>query len=327
MQRKNVAAVIAVMLLFGPLAAPAAAYETKVFDLPNKSYVHDVSPAPGGLIWYTAQREGALGILDPKTGAVRLVKLGEGSAPHGVIMGKDGNAWITDGGLNAIVRFDPKTEEVKVWRLPEDSGYANLNTSAFDGDGNLWFTGQAGIYGRLDVAKGEVKVWDAPKGRGPYGITRTPNGEVWYVSFAGSYLGKIDRKTGNVTVIEPPHANSGTRRVWSDSKGDLWISEWNTGYLDRYSPKSGQWKGWHVPGGKPQSYAVYVDDRDVVWVSHWGSNAVYSFDPKTEKFTAVPGSAPNANVRQILGRPGEIWVPESGTSRIMRVRTGENAGE
>ena len=66
------------------------------------------------------------------TGKVRQVPLGPSSAPHGVIQAKDGTAWITDGGQNAIVRYDPKTEKIDVWKLPESSGYANLNTGAFD---------------------------------------------------------------------------------------------------------------------------------------------------------------------------------------------------
>src|SRR6266540_2122123 len=73
---------------------------------------HDVAPAADGGVWYTAQRTGELGYLDPKTGATRMVKLGSGSAPHGVIVGPDGNPWITDGGLNAIVRVDARRKEV-----------------------------------------------------------------------------------------------------------------------------------------------------------------------------------------------------------------------
>lgn len=301
-------------------AAGAADYETKLFDV--GTYIHDIAPGNDGLVWFTAQRAGQLGILNPKDGSVKLVDLGPGSKPHGVIMGPDGNAYITDGGQNAIVRYTPKDGQVKVWKLPEDTGYTNLNTPAFDGDGNVWFTGQTGIYGKVDVAKSEVKVWDAPKGRGPYGITGTPSGDVWFVSLAGSYLGKIDRKTGAVESFTPPGRDkAGQRRVWADSKGDLWISEWNSGLLSRYSPASKSWKDWKVPGEKAQNYAVYVDDKDVVWFSQWGANTVYSFDPKTEKFLGVPGSAPDANVRQILGRPGEIFLPESGTSKIMIVKT------
>src|SRR5687768_18514838 len=138
------------------LAAEARA-TTKVFQLPAGARPHDVAPGPDGTIWYTAQRQGALGILDPRTGRIRHVPLGEGSAPHGVIQGPDKAAWITDSGLNAIVRFDPTTEKLDVWKLPEDVGYANLNTGAFDGDGIHWFTGQNGIYGRLDPKTGEMK--------------------------------------------------------------------------------------------------------------------------------------------------------------------------
>ena len=302
-------------------ADEASPGQVRVFQLPEGARVHDVAPASDGKIWYTAQAQGALGILDPETGAVRQVPLGEGSAPHGVIQGPDGAAWITDGGQNAIVRYDPKNEAIKVWKLPEDTGYTNLNTGAFDGEGNYWFTGQNGIYGRLDPKSGAMKVWQDPEGRGPYGIAATPSGEVYYVSLAGSHLAKVDRKTGGVKIIEPPTAEQGARRVWSDSNGNLWISEWNSGQLSRYSPASGEWKSWRPPGERTQVYAVYVDDKDVVWISEWTSNSTFSFNPTTETWTRFPGSAAGANVRQILGRPGEVYLPESGTNRMMVVRT------
>ncbi|HET9335471.1 MAG TPA: lyase [Sphingomicrobium sp.] len=316
-------------LAVASLSVPACAEQpaakpdpnVRVFGLPGEGRVHDVAPAPDGKIWYTGQRQGTLGIIDPKTGDVREVPLGEGSAPHGVIQGPDGAAWITDSGLNAIVRYDPTTEKVTVWKLPAETGYANLNTGTFDGDGIHWFTGQNGIYGRLDPRTGEMKIFKDPDGRGPYGIAATPGGDVYYVSLAGSHLARIDRKTGEATVIEPPTPNQGARRVWSDSKGDLWISEWNSGQLSRYSPATKTWKSWKLPGDKPKAYAVYVDERDMVWVTDFGANATLTFDPRTEQWTSIPGSGPDANVRQILGRPGEVYLPESGTNRVMLVRT------
>lgn len=68
-------------------------------------------------------------------------------------------------------------------RPTETSGTRPSNRGhAFDGDGLLWFTGQSGIYGRLDPATGDMKIFPAPEGRGPYGITATPNGDVYFVS-------------------------------------------------------------------------------------------------------------------------------------------------
>ena len=68
-------------------------------------------------------------------------------------------------------------------------------------------------------------------------------------------------------------------------------------------------------------YAVYVDDRDQVWISEWTGNAMYRFDPATEKFERFDFARANVRVRQILGRPGEVWLPESGTEYISVIRT------
>ena len=249
--------------------------------------------------------------------------LGEGSAPHGVIPGPDGAAWITDGGQNAIVRYDPRTGEIKRWPLPAETGFANLNTATFDRKGALWFTGQSGIYGSLEPATGRLRVWKDPDGAGPYGITTTPDGRVFYASLAGSHIAEIDTATGKLRRIDPPNAGQGARRVWADGQGNVWVSEWNAGRLARYTPASGAWKDWRIPGSdRPHAYAVYVDERGTVWLSDWGTNTVMSFDPATERFTPYPGSAPDANVRQLSGRPGEILVPESGLDRIRIIRYG-----
>jgi virginiamycin B lyase len=263
------------------------------------------------------------GRLDPKTGTVERIPLGEGSAPHGVIVGPDGAAWLTDGGLNAIVRVDPLSKEVKTWRLPEGRSYANLNTAAFDGKGRIWFTGQNGIYGRLDPKTGAMEVWDAPKGKGPYGITATPSGDTWWVSLAGSYLAKVDLETGAPTVIEPPTPKQGARRVWSDSTGRLWISEWNTGHVSLYDPKTASWSTWKLPGERPRAYSVYVDEEDKVWLTDFGVNSIVRFDPASESFQSYPSDRANANVRQMLGRKGEAWGAESGTDRLVVIRYGQ----
>ena len=296
-------------------------FETQVFQLPEGSRPHDAAPGPDGQIWYTAQRQGALGIIDIATGAVRQVPLGEKSAPHGVVLGPDGMAWITDGGQNAIVRYDPETEKIDVWALPADTGYTNVNTGAFDRDGVHWFTGQNGFYGKVAASDGVVTVWKDPKGRGPYGIDDTPAGDVWYSSLAGSHLAKIDRTTGELTVVDAPDAGAGLRRVWSDSTGKLWATGWNSGKLYRYDPAAGTWKDWMLPGEAPKAYAVYVDERDLVWVTDFAANATLVFDPKSERFIhTIPGTGAGANVRQILGRGAEVYLPESGTDRLMLVR-------
>jgi virginiamycin B lyase len=297
-------------------SAAAPAY----FDVSRGSHPHDVAAAPGAgaPVYYTAQRTGKLGILDPKTGKYEEIALGPRSAPHGVIVGPDGAPWITDSGQNAIVRVDPRSREVKVWALPADTGYANLNTLTFDKKGRVWFTGQGGYFGRLDPATSDMKVWKAPRGSGPYGITTTPSGEVYYASLAGNHIGHIDVESGAATVIEPPTKGQGARRVWSDSRGRIWVSYWNTGQVGMYDPASKAWREWKLPGNA-HAYSVWVDDQDKVWLTDWSINAIVKFDPATEKFETFASDRRGADVRQMLGRAGEAWGAESGNDRLVMV--------
>lgn len=184
----------------------------------------------------------------------------------------------------------------------------------------LWFTGKSGIHGRVDPATGKVDVWRSPRGHGSYGITVTPSGDVWFASLAGDYIGKIDTATGAVTVVDPPRKHSGPRRIRSDSKGMLWVSFWNAGGIGRYDPASGSWKAWSMPKSTSSTYAVYVDDKDQVWATDWQANAIQRFDPATETFTTFPSDRRHASVRQMLGRPGEVWGGESGADRLVVIR-------
>jgi virginiamycin B lyase len=304
-------------------AAPASVSLTiHEFAVPAGSHPHDVSPATDGGIWYTAQSAGKLGHLDPATGTVREIPLGPGSSPHGVITGPDGAPWITDSGLNAIVRIDPGTSAVRVFRLPADRPSANLNTAVFDASGILWFTGQSGVYGRLDPASGAIEVHDDPEGRRPYGITATPGGEVWYASLAGSHVARVDRTSGAATIVDPPTRGQGARRVWSDSQGRIWVSEWDAGQVGVFDPAAAMWREWRLPGAGPMAYAVFVDDRDIVWLTDFGANAIVRFDPASESFATVGLPSRNGAVRQLHGRAGEVWGAESGVDKLVVVREG-----
>jgi len=298
----------------------AAAAEMTFYQLPAGSYPHDVAPAPDGTVWFSGQAQGFAGRFDPRTGQLEKIPLGRGAAPHGVIVGPDGNAWLTEGGQNAIARVDAKTKAVKLFPLPSEFAGANLNTAAFDNSGTVWFTGQSGVYGRVDPANGKVEAWKAPRGAGAYGITVTPAGDVWYASLAGDHIAKIDTASGAATVIDPPRRGVGPRRIWSDSRGMLWVSFWHGGGIGRYDPATKSWTTYPMPQSKSGTYAVYVDDQDRVWATDWPANAIQRFDPKTESYATFRSDRRGTSVRQLLGRPGETWGGESGTDRLVAIR-------
>jgi virginiamycin B lyase len=58
-----------------------------------------------------------------------------------------------------------------------------------------------------------------------------------------------------------------------------------------------------------------------VWLTDFGANALVRFDPVSERFESFRLRMPSANVRQLLGRPGEVWGAESGADRLVVART------
>ncbi len=290
------------------------------YQLPQGAYPHDVAPAPDGSVWISGQQQGFAGRFDPKTGALEKVPLGPGAAPHGVIVGPDGNAWLTEGGQNAIARVDAKTRAVTLFALPKEFSSANLNTLVFDKTGRVWFTGQNGVHGRVDPVTGKVDAWASPRGRGSYGIAVTPAGDIWYASLAGDYIGKVDLATGNVTVVDPPRkgsarAGSGRtpRACCGRASGTRAASAATT--RTRSCGRTIRCRRASPAPTRSMSTTRTGSGRPTGWRTRSSASI-----RRARPIRASRATSARANVRQMLGRPGEAWGGESGTDRLVVVR-------
>src|ERR1043166_5078280 len=118
--------------LLALVATRAGAQQSSYYELQKGDFPHDVAASPTGEVWYAGQRAGVAGRLDPTTGYIDRIPLGNDAAPQGVIVGPDRAPWFTDGGQNAIVRVDPTTKQVKKWPVvPAPTPYTKLKTAAF----------------------------------------------------------------------------------------------------------------------------------------------------------------------------------------------------
>ena len=165
----------------------------------------------------------------------------------------------------------------------------------------------------------EVSV-SAPRGHGPYGITTTPDGSgsIMLHWQAATLNAVFDPQTGEATILEPPTSGSpGTgasgqirREGFGSASGTSEISA-STIRRRKAGPSTS------FPAIGPHAYAVYVDDKGKVWVTDFGANAILSFDPESEAFESFPSDKPDAAVRQLNGRAGEVWGAKSGTDRLV----------
>src|SRR5260370_11908675 len=85
-------------------SASAHAQESKYYELPKGDFPHDVAVGPIGEVWYAGQNLRIAGRLNPASGEIERISLGQKSAPHGVIVGPDGRPWVNDRRHNALLR-------------------------------------------------------------------------------------------------------------------------------------------------------------------------------------------------------------------------------
>ncbi len=294
--------------------ANGAEINIEAFQVPPGFRPHDVAPAIDGRVWYTGQNKGVMGLMDSKTGDVVVNTAWPRLPPP--------RGHCRCSGRRLDHRRRPKRHRQSRWR---DNGGGRLSTARrhrlrqLEHSGFRWQR-------RFVVHRAIGHLWPLrPGNRGHGGVFRAPGPgtvrhhrhagrRIYFASLAGSYVGKVDITTGAVTVLQPPTRNQGARRVWSDSHGNIWVAEWNAGQVAKYDPVADTWAEWKLPGSRPQAYAIYVDDQDIVWLTDFGANAIVRFDPATEEFQSFPSPRNRAQVRQLLGRQGEVWAPESGRS-------------
>jgi virginiamycin B lyase len=284
---------------------------------------HDPLWAPDGSIWWTGQYANLLGRLDPKTGAMREYELKTpDSNPHGLIADRNGHIWYTGIARNHVGKLDPVSGVVTEYAMP-DSAARGPHTPIIDQKGNVWFTLQSGMVGRIVPATGEVKVVRTPTANTyPYGIIVNSKGVPWYVDFRGNRVGSIDPATMKITEYPLPAAEARPRRIAVTADDAIWYSDHARGYLGRFDPKTGTTREWQSPGGaESRPYAIAAIGSDI-WYSESGvrPNTLVRFDSKTEKFQTWTIPSGGGVVRHMMATPdGNLVLALSGVNRVALV--------
>lgn len=289
---------------------------------------HDPAPAPDGSIWWTGQWANVLGRLDPRTGALReyLLKTPD-SDPHGLIADTAGNIWYTGISKRHVGKLDPISGEVTEYPTP-DTAARGPHTPIFDQKGNLWFTLQSGMVGRIVPATGEVKVVRTPTANTyPYGIAVNSAGVPWYVDFRGNRVGSVDPVTMEIREYSLPDSAARPRRIAITPDDAVWYTDHARGYLGRFDPKTGTVREWPSPGGRQSRPYGIAATGPIIWYSESGvrPNTLVRFDPATEKFQSWTIPSGGGIVRHMMATPdGNLVLALSGVNRVALVEVGGN---
>jgi virginiamycin B lyase len=245
--------------------------EFKRFEIDSGAHPHTVVVDAQGNGWYAGNRNGTIGRIDGKTGAVSRFKMPpEVRDPHTMVFDKAGNLWFTAQQSNYVGYLNTKSGETRVVQIP--TARARPYGIELDPSGRPWFdlfgTNQIGT---VDPRSFELKTYTLPNERSrPRRIAVTPDGMVWWGDYSLGKTGRLDPRTGQIKEWDNPGGGLSLPYAFnSDDQGRLWFVE---------------------TGSQP--------------------NRLVGFDPRTEKFigmTTVPGGGGTVRHMFFDKVTGDLW--------------------
>ena len=306
------------------------------YDLPARTrQPHDVVVDSDGMAWYASFGEQILGKIDPKTGKATEYQIPrlKANLPTGILalrFDKDENLWMGMQFQGGIAKFDRKTEKFQTWSLPPElnGDYVQINQVSADHDqvdGKVWLQ-DAGTYTvlRLDLKSGKFEVFTPFAIPRPniYDVISDAENNAYFTVMGKEHIGRIDAKTGKITLMPTPTHGSAPRRGMIDQQGRLWFGENRGDRIGMLDTKTGRFKEWPAPTPGTWPYDVTADKNGEAWAGGEFTDTVLRLNPKSGEI--VEYLLPRfTNIRRVFvdnsTTPVTFWVGNNHGASIVKL--------
>jgi streptogramin lyase len=192
-------------------------------------------------------------------------------------------------------------------------------------DGKVWLQ-DAGTYTllRLDLATGKFEVFEPYKIPRPnvYDIIPDSHNNGYFLPLGSEEIGRIDAKTGAITMYKTPTPASGPRRGMMDSQERLWFGENRADRIGMFDTRTQRFQEWPAPTPGAWPYDVTADVTGDVWSGGEYNDRILRLNPKTGEFVEylLPG---HTNVRRVFvdnaTTPVTFWVGSNHGASIVKL--------
>lgn len=154
-------------------------------------------------------------------------------------------------------------------------------------------------------------------------------GNVWFTTNFGNYIGKLDPESGKVTRYPVPTNHSAPSGLRLDrDRGIAWVTEFTGDKILELDMDTGEMTEYPLPKELPNRWlaplGLTVDAEGQVWFTEWFAGRVGRLDPTTGdvKHWDVPArhEALKTLPRDIeIGPQDRIWFSQSGDNQFGRI--------
>ncbi|CAB0151514.1 Virginiamycin B lyase [Pseudidiomarina piscicola] len=238
-------------------------------DLPDGAGPHNIIVDQRGA-WYAGNKAAHIGKIAHDDNSITQYPLpGDGRRDvHTMQFTSSGDIWFTAQGANKFGFFDADKESIELYDIatPRARPYGLILI-----DDQPWLTlfGSNKLVTYEDAEVVEIELPRASANR-PRRLAEGTDGGVWYVDYAGGYLGRYDRQTETVSEWQMP-ASGGSLpyAMAADNQGYIWFAE--TG------PQPNRIVGFHIEsetftdpvavpsGGGTVRHMVFDDASQSLW--------------------------------------------------------------
>jgi virginiamycin B lyase len=127
-------------------------------------------------------------------------------------------------------------------------------------------------------------------------------------------IGRLDPKSGQITLVTSPTARSRPYGIMVNSKGVPHVVLFGTNKIARVDPKTLEIREYTLPdpGARPRRMAY--DGNDLIYYSDYPRGMLGRLDPQSGKVVEWPSpGGPKSEPYGIVFTKGAIWYSESGT--------------
>ena len=229
-------------------------------------------------------------------------------------------AHVGPAGAVSLAPGAPDTVAITEWPVPWEK--TRPRDPFVDGEGRVWFVGQAGNYiAHLDPRTGRFRRYEIAEGTHPHNLIVDGRGAVWYAGNRNARIGRLDPSSGAVRDFPMPEGEPrDPHTLIAGRDGEIWFTAQGANAVGRFDPATGSVRVARPERQRARPYGIVLDPEGTPWVALFGTNRIARLDRGTMTLREYELPNERSRARRLDVTPdGTVWYVDYTRGQLGRL--------